>query len=144
MTPHSRGTTCPSLASSIAALEKSEGAGKAGCFAHPQPCVQVKKARKQVTTGPPKHSGLPCAIGFNGLSACSPRCTGLCSHRRLANHHLARLDPSVGRSGPHALAVRCNNTRLLKLHRPSHLVSYVRDDASAPLVSTRRRDIGTD
>jgi hypothetical protein len=30
--------------------------------------VQVKKARKQVTTGPPKHSGLPCAIGFNGLN----------------------------------------------------------------------------
>ena len=82
--------------------------------------------------------------GFNGLSRALPRCTGPFSHRRLANHHLARLDPSVGRSGPHALAVRCNNTRLLKLHRPSHLASYVRDDASAPLVGTRRRDIGTD
>jgi hypothetical protein len=71
MTSHSRGTKCPSLASSIA-HRKSEGAGKAGCFAHPQPCVQVKKARKQVTTGPPKHSGLPCAIGFNGLYVLSP------------------------------------------------------------------------
>jgi len=43
---------------------------------HPQPCVQVKKARKQVTTGTPKRSGIPCASGFTAYT-CSPRCTGL-------------------------------------------------------------------
>jgi len=39
------------------------------------------------------------------LIARSPRCTGLCSHRRLRARD-PRLDPSVGRSGPHAFAVR--------------------------------------
>jgi hypothetical protein len=29
---------------------------------HPQPCVQQRKARKQVTTGTPKQSGIPCAM----------------------------------------------------------------------------------
>ena len=41
------------------------------------------------------------------LIARSPRCTGLCSHRRQKrNWFRSRLDPSVGRSGPHAFAVR--------------------------------------
>jgi hypothetical protein len=40
--------------------------------AHPQSCVQNKKARKQVTTGSPKHSGIPCANGFNGLLRALP------------------------------------------------------------------------
>jgi hypothetical protein len=31
---------------------------------HPQPCVQQRKARKQVTTGTPKRSGIPCASGL--------------------------------------------------------------------------------
>jgi hypothetical protein len=35
--------------------------------AHPQPCVQMKKARKQVTTSPPEHPAFPHANGFNGL-----------------------------------------------------------------------------
>jgi hypothetical protein len=46
---------------------KTEGAGKAGCFAHPQPRVQSRKAHELVTTGPPKHSGFSRANGFNGL-----------------------------------------------------------------------------
>jgi len=39
--------------------------------------VQVKKARKQVTTGTPEHAGLPCAIGFNGLCRTLPGVPGL-------------------------------------------------------------------
>jgi hypothetical protein len=48
-------------------LEKTEGAGKAGCFAHPQPRVQCKKAHELVTTGTPKQSGFSRANGFNGF-----------------------------------------------------------------------------
>src|SRR5690348_11691939 len=36
--PHSRGTICPSSANSHP--QEIEGAGNAGCWPHPQPCVQ--------------------------------------------------------------------------------------------------------
>jgi hypothetical protein len=62
----------------------SEGAGNAGCLSHPQPCVQMKKARKQVTTGTPKQSGIPRAIVLR-LPSCSRRSAGLDSLRRLAS-----------------------------------------------------------
>ena len=51
---------------------------------HPQPCVQVKKARKQVTTGQPKQSGTPCAMVLAAASY-SPWCTGLDSHHHRRN-----------------------------------------------------------
>ena len=52
----------------VMSLTETEGAGNAGCFAHPQPCVRkVKKHTSVVTTGTPKRSGIPCAIGFNGF-----------------------------------------------------------------------------
>jgi hypothetical protein len=46
---------------------------------HPQPCVQNKKARKQVTTGTPKHPAFP-ARWASGLYVFSP-VSGLVSHR---------------------------------------------------------------
>jgi hypothetical protein len=60
--PHSRGMICPSLAKQYP--RKTEGAGNTGCTPHPQPCVQKKKARKQVTAGTPKRSGIPCAMVY--------------------------------------------------------------------------------
>jgi hypothetical protein len=95
---------------------------------HPQPCVQVKKARKQVTTGTPKrrHSL------HDGLTAytCSPWCTGLFSHHR-STIRLAELDPSVGRSGPHDFAVRAGRARLARQHvhripRPTSVTIAIR------------------
>jgi hypothetical protein len=62
------------------------------------------------------------------LMAGSPRCTGLFSHRRLAESTPARLDPSVGRSGPHAFAVRFAPARCARPMRPSHPVSHVGSD----------------
>jgi hypothetical protein len=53
------------------------------------------------------------------LIACSPRCPGFDSHRRPAKR-LTELDPSVGRSGPHAFAVRVGVARLATPTRPSH------------------------
>ena len=60
---HSRGTHAPESCI-INVPQEREGAGNAGCSSHPQPCVQVKKARKQVTTGTPKHSGIPCTTVY--------------------------------------------------------------------------------
>jgi hypothetical protein len=64
-------------------------------------------------------------------SALSP-VTGLCCHRRLANC-FAKLDASVGASGPHDFAVRASAARLASLPRPPHPAPNVRDDAYAPL-----------
>src|SRR5262249_46711527 len=58
--PHSRGTKCPSDASSV--TPENRGRRECGARSHPQPCVQWKKARKQVTTGTPKRSGIPRAM----------------------------------------------------------------------------------
>jgi hypothetical protein len=62
-----------------------------------------QKTRELVTTGTPKHSGIPCTmvlrlirvlLGVPGLLA------------TVALGHLSGLDPSVGRSGPHDFTVR--------------------------------------
>ena len=63
-----------------------------------------QKTQAAVTTGPAGATGIPCAMVLRHIAR-SPRCAGLCSHRRLRNA-FARLDPSVGGSGPHAFAVR--------------------------------------
>jgi hypothetical protein len=51
--------------------------------------------------------------GFNAYIVLSP-VTGLCCHRRLADTS-AKLDTSVGASGPHDFAVRLHITRRLML-----------------------------
>ena len=53
-----RDAIAPGLMPNLAASGQ-EGVGNAGREAHPQPCVQMKKARKQVTTSPPGHPGIP-------------------------------------------------------------------------------------
>src|SRR5262249_48791547 len=75
-------------------LPKTEGAGNAGCSPHPQPCVQWKKARKQVTTGTPKQSGTPCAMVY-GLYVLSPGDRAFLPPSPHGSSP-ARLDPSVG------------------------------------------------
>jgi hypothetical protein len=72
--PHSRGTKCPSFAST-SSLRNQEGAGNAGCRTHPQPCVQNgrKHARKS------RQVRRTCRHSLrNGLRliARSPRCPG--------------------------------------------------------------------
>jgi hypothetical protein len=53
-------------------LEK-RAQGMPGAWPHPQPCVQRVKAHKlEVTTGRPKHSGIPCAMVLRFPSG-SPR-----------------------------------------------------------------------
>jgi hypothetical protein len=64
---------------------------------------QIKKLAA-VTTGPAESSGIPCAMVY-GLSRALPGVPGLVATVALRNV-FARLDPSVGGSGPHAFAVR--------------------------------------
>jgi hypothetical protein len=59
--------------------------------------------------------------------------TGLSCHHRLADHP-ARLDASVGASGPHDFAVRHGAARPASPRRPSHPAPNVRDDREAPLL----------
>jgi hypothetical protein len=96
-----------------------------------------KKARKQVTTGTPKHRH-SLYDGFAAYTR-SPRCTGLVSHRGLRISSPANLIPASGDQdhtiSPHALAalvLRCPK-------RPSHPAPNVRDDRDTPLFSGARR-----
>jgi hypothetical protein len=96
--------------------------------------VCKQKTHELVTTGPPKQSGTPCAIGFNGLLRALPGEPGFLATvtpEKLASHELGA---SVGAPEPHDFAVRRNVIRLVTLQRPSHPASYVRDDREAPLL----------
>jgi hypothetical protein len=110
--------------------------GMPDAFTHPQPCVQVKKARKQVTTGTPKQPALP-AQWFTAYLVLSP-VSGLDSHRRerIISTHLT----SASGSQDHTPSlVRVNLARPARPTRPSHPAANVRDDRDTPLL--RRRDL---
>src|SRR6202163_2690098 len=101
-------------------LAPFEGVGNAGCPLHPRPRVHfVLVERTRVTTSTPESPGIPARNGFNAYVALSS-VTGLFCHRRLrikfclspvGPTQLRRLDTSVGVSGPHDFAVRCNISR---------------------------------
>jgi hypothetical protein len=82
VSPHSRGTKCPSDAS-FASLLDQEGAGNAGCSPHPWPACNKKAGGSHQVRRNSRHSLR------NGLTAytCSPWCTGLFSHHRLCARH---------------------------------------------------------
>ena len=108
-----RGAMRPSRAFSS---RPKEGVGNAGCPLHPRSRVHlVVVERTRVTTSTPESPGIPARNGFTAYVALSP-VTGLFCHRRLrikvfslpgrAEKTSARLDASVGASGPHDFAVR--------------------------------------
>src|SRR5581483_2529851 len=68
-------------------------------------CKENCALRTQATTGQPGQPAFPAQ--WVTAYTWSPRCTGLSGHRRLAKRP-ARLDSSVGESGPHDFAVREN------------------------------------
>jgi hypothetical protein len=65
--------------------------------------VQSKKHTSKVTTGTPKHSGIPCATVLT-VSFVLSRVIGLSCHPRL--RLFRKLDLGVERSGPHDFSVR--------------------------------------
>src|SRR5262249_37742317 len=121
----------PEFCENLAAL-KSEGAGNAGCLSHPQPCGRMKKARKQVTTGTPKQSGIPCAMVLR-LPSCSRRSAGLDSLRP-PGLMTRGLIPASG-DHDHTTSPSASSPRSsAQPRRPSHPAAYVRDDREAPLL----------
>jgi hypothetical protein len=112
-------------------LEKWEGAGNAGCWSHPQASCARSKAKKaheslQVRRNIPAFP----ARWLTAYGALSPVSGVLATVP--PGSRAARVDPSIGRSGPHAFAVR-------KLHPSSddttgvhRIPPDVRDDAYAP------------
>jgi hypothetical protein len=82
-------------------------------------CAIVVIERTRVTTSTPESPGIPARNGFNAYVVLSP-VTGLFCHRRqrikfclspVGPTQLRELDASVGASGPHDFAVRCNISR---------------------------------
>jgi len=139
-----RRVTRPSDAS-IVVPRRKEGAGNAGCTTAPAASCVESRTHELVTTGTPKHSGIPCAMVY-GLYALSP-VSGLDSHRRLpipacrarrADIAIpANLIPASG-DQDHAISlVRIGRIRLTQPARPSHPASNVRDDRDTPLLWKR-------
>jgi hypothetical protein len=106
-------------------------------LAHPQPCVQKIKARKQVTTGSPKQSGIPRAMVLR-LIPRSPRRSGFLSpsSARLRESILADLTPASRRqdhmASPSAWVLFVKSTFASTASRTN-----VRDDRETPLLVTR-------
>ena len=92
-------------------LPPKEGVGNAGCPLHPQPRVRfalVESTRVNEYTGITRRSRTQWFYGFlralPGDRACLPPSSA---------DNSAKLDASVGASGPHDFAVRCNIVRQL-------------------------------
>jgi len=108
----------------------TKGVGNAGCQCTRSRACSVVNTRvsHHGYTGSP---GIPARNGFNGFLRALPPATGLVCHRRLANES-AKLDTSVGVSGPHDFAVRISaiRQRHIRIHR---IPPRVRDDRDTPL-----------
>jgi hypothetical protein len=130
----SRGVARPRFCMNVA-LERTEGAGKAGCRLHPWvPCNKKHGGR---TTGSTGITPAFPAQWFTAYFALSP-VTGLSCHRRRRSC-LHRLDASVGASGPHDFAVRWSRAR--RSQHPASTASHrnVRDDREPPLIRRETR-----
>ena len=126
----------PGFASSHTLFEKrAQGMPDAGRTR--EPCVQRKVHIAHASNpGTAGTTGIPCAMVLTAAPR-SPRCTGLVSHRR-PRQSSRGLDPSVGGTGPHGLAVREKSFRPRASareasSRPPHPASHVRDDRDTPL-----------
>ena len=118
------------------ALQRTEGAGKAGCPPHPWSACN-KNARGR-TTGTGGSSGLPCAMVLRLIrdlpgdhAWLPPSVAGLIE--------TSELSACIGAPGPHDFAVRRNVARLADIARVHRIPPHVRDDAYAPLAEAGRR-----
>jgi hypothetical protein len=91
---------------------------------HPQPCVQVKKARKQVTTGTSNDPTFPARLVLTVYPRALPGVPGLLATVASRVMSCEKLDPSVGGPGPRALTVRNVSPLVVRRRsRPSHPAS---------------------
>jgi hypothetical protein len=91
-------------------------------------CVESTRVSHHGHTGNTRHSP---RNGFTAYIALSP-VTGLACHRRLADNS-AKLDASVGASGPHDFAVREKRHSSFDVAASTASLPYVRDDRETPL-----------
>jgi hypothetical protein len=99
-----------------------EGVGNAGCPLHPRPRVRFAFGKKHTSIRVHRnHPAFPHAMVLTAYVVLSS-VNGLFCHRRqrirfclspVGPTQLRRLDTSVGVSGPHDFAVRCNISRPL-------------------------------
>jgi hypothetical protein len=89
-------------------------------------CALVLVERTRVTTSTPESPGIPARNGFNGFlralpgdrALLPPSLSGLrLCPRPVGPTNLRELDASIGASGPHDFAVRCNISRPLAVDR---------------------------
>jgi hypothetical protein len=94
-----------------------------------------QKTQAAVTTGLAGSTGIPCAMVLRLIRAFLgvPGFLATVALRIIT----AKLDPSVGRSGPHDFAVRIGTPRLRTPTRPSLPAPNVRDDHDTPLLWAR-------
>jgi hypothetical protein len=113
----------------------TRGRGEAGRPMRPiAACAMIVVERTRVIQVTPESPGTPRAMVLTAYSVLSPA-TGLFCHRRLARL-LARLDASVGASGPHAFAVRLKRFRQRRHPRPPHPRPALMTLRNAPLSGT--------
>jgi hypothetical protein len=136
--------------------KRAQGTPGARCTRSPLCKGRKHRGRSHRYPGTP---GIPCAMVLTAYVVLSP-VTGLFCHRRLriwnvrarlGRHASAKLDASVGASGPHDFAVRdnisrpraCDRSQIFRpalqsiarstLPRPPHPAPNVRDDHDTPL-----------
>ena len=88
-------------------------------------CALVVVERTRVTTSTPESPGVPARNGFNGFlralpgdrAVLPPSPTDMFCLSPVGPTQLRELDASVGASGPHDFAVRCNISRPLAVDR---------------------------
>jgi hypothetical protein len=156
LAPAVRGVSIPSLTSPMLAMTQTRLRDPAARFARglllvarssergrresrvrAAPAVSRARLGKETHTSiqvQRKQSGLPCAMVLTVSSELSP-VTGLSCHRRLADTS-AKLDASVGASGPHGFAVRIRRSRQAHHPRPSHPAPRFVTLRNAPLCGT--------
>jgi hypothetical protein len=115
----SRGAWRPSFAFFFPRNERAQG--RPGAWPTPMAPVRIKCTGQEPQVWP-AHPGLPCANGFNGCFVLSPVRPGFVATvaSPIRAHHgpvglrarHAKLDTSIGASGPHDFTVRFGVARL--------------------------------
>src|SRR6202000_1502876 len=96
-----------------------ENRGRRECRVHDAPVATRAKENdaRRLNTGPPKSSGIPCAMGLRLLRALPGEPAFLtvaapCVSAARPKSHVAQLVPCIGGTGPHGLTVRTRAERL--------------------------------
>jgi hypothetical protein len=127
---------CDSPGFATVASSTQRAQGMPGASTHRQPCVQNKKARKQVTAGSPERPGIPRAVGFNGFLR------GLPGDRAFLPpspaDHPANLISASRYQDATTSPSAWPRVRLMRDKRPPHPAPNVRDDRETPLMRGHR------